>query len=351
MSAKNLLALALVASMLTSPALVLAEGEIAPEEAVVLEEEVALEEAVEDTIEPAIQEACFESLMDSRPGTFCRSHIVVVNAVSDPDATHIKLFNPDFAEIMTYKLAKDEENGTWKNINVLRSTKRLYSSGLKFDDKYCGCRTKLVGIALEKLLGLTKHYKGTILLDEYKHYPLWNVILKNRAEVSNFVDYLFDSLAKRGKRSFDRKPVLLLNLKDDPYLESLTLEDTAKLNSLFEVVNYEDTKTTEFFTKNQLAMDEITMRFEASSPFQPGESVRAKLFRKFEKYFKDFDMQEIVPWIIAGTTTTMATAFVWSTFETKLLKPGQAKFSEFLDKFFVSFSGKGESEAGSPETT
>jgi len=295
MSSKDLRAFVLVTSLLTAPL-------CAKEEAIATNN---LDSEIIDT-----EEECVESLMDSRPDIFCRSHIIVLDTVSDPDGTHVKLFNPDLAEIWTYKLKKNKDQkkrGVWNDLKVLRSTKRIYSANLKFDNKYEGYRTSMIGAFFEKLLGLTESYKGTLFLDEYKHYPLWNVILKDREELSDFFDYLLANLAKRGKRSFDRKPVLLLILKDDPYFESLTAEDVGKMKSLFQVVDYKDTKTTEFFTKTQLTMDDLVMRFESGNPIYLGENTRKALFRRFEKYFKDFNLQDIAPWIIGGAIATFAT--------------------------------------------
>lgn len=369
MSRKNVAALSLIVSMLASPAWVLAQDEIAVDEVVVDEvvevvaeevevvEEVAEQaeavidevlETVEEVAEQAeaitdeeleefaeavdaiaeevvvvqeVEEACVESIMDTQSEKFCRSHIIVIDSVGGSDGTDIKTFNPDLGVIWSYKLQKDKsqkDRGIWdaNKTKVIRRTKRVYNSGLKYDYKYEGFRTFTLGILFEKLLGLTEHYDGTILLDEYKHYPLWNVVLRDREEVSDFLDYLLACLAKQGKRTFDRKPVLLLTLKNDPFFESLTMEDLAKLNMLFDVVDYRDTKTTEFFTKTQLTMDDLIMRFEGNDPKYLGEGTRKKLFRKFEKYFKDFDMGELFPWMVAGA----ASVFVVWYFEHKILK-------------------------------
>lgn len=242
-------------------------------------------------------QATHRSLLDEKPDYFCRSHICVIDTVGDPDSTHVRFFNPDLATILSFKVAKDKKlnRGIWKQCNVLRRTKRIYSGGIKFDSKFEGYRETFLGILFEHILGLTEHYRGTLFIDEYKNYPLWNVVLKDREELLEFLGYFAQNLQQRGKNQFDNKPVLLLTLKDDLTLSSLEEKDFQLISTLFELVSPSDKTTTKFFTDTQITMDDLIMRFESGHPIYLGENVRKQIFRSVEKTFAEFKMQDMIP--------------------------------------------------------
>jgi hypothetical protein len=262
------------------------------EEAPVVEE-VEIVEEVAEAIMPMITGT--PDLMNTRPEIFSVGTFLNIDAIGDPEGTHIKLVDNLPGIIHTYKLAKDNkhpERGDWKNVKVVRKTKYIYPVKLKFDNKYEGYRYTTLSIALEKILRLTKHYEGTILLDEYKNYPLWNVALKDVDELRAFIDYLYETLAKRGKKSFDLNPIIRLRLQDDVLLESLDVEDWANLKMLFDVVNLEDTKTMKFFNDTQYKMDDLIETLNASKLYSPGIGYREHLINKVEDYFEGLDAHE-----------------------------------------------------------
>ena len=264
------------------------------------------------------------SLLDTYPEIFCRKNICNIDTVGDPLATHVKLFNPDLSQIHTFSVKNKDRRGLWTvtvgnkevpGVQVTRHTKRVFGARIKFDRKFEGYRAFSVGIALEKLLGLTYQYTKTLLIDQYKHYPLWNVILRDREELIEFIEYLStQNLRSRGTPYFDRKPVMRLTLEADPYLETLEIEDTALLNAFFTMVDARDSKVTAFFNNTITEMDKIMLEFAASSPIQLGETAKEKVFRKIEGFFNDFDPVEMA-----------TTAVVWG--------GGALAFYLVLDKF------------------
>ena len=255
--------------------------------------------AEEATVEISQTDTSKQSLIKAYPETFSRGHILVLNSISDPESTQVKLFNPDCAEVHAFNCAKERgcaECGKWDDrAKVTRETNRVYGSGVKIDKKYKGHRKHFIGLVLQDLLAVVNEYKGTILIDQYKQYPLWNVILKCRNELNKFLDYLQRNLEAKGKKTFDRKPIILLNLKEDPYLETLEIEDIARLKSYFEVVDYSDNNTVEFFRNAQITMDEIVINFEAGHPHYVGENMRERIIRELESWFSEFELTKMMP--------------------------------------------------------
>jgi hypothetical protein len=284
-------------------------------------EEVATPVVIEESVTEHVVEkpAKKQSLIKMYPEIFSRGHILVLNSIGDPDATQVKLFNPDCAEIYAYNCAKEKdcpECGKWdKDAKVTRATKRVYGSGVKIDKKYKGHRKHFWGLALQELLGIAGEYNGTILIDQYKQYPMWNVILKDRVELNNLLDYLQRNLEAKGKKSFDKKPILLLNLKGDPYLETLEIEDKARLNFYFEVVDYADNKTVEFFRNSQITMDEIIINFEAGKPHYVGENMRERIMRELETLLSDFEVSKMAPklgfYVAVGITGVFFATYIY----------------------------------------
>lgn len=252
-----------------------------------------------DIIETEEFEGLRPSLMDTRPSAFCRVNFLSLNTTDDPQGTHLKLWDVPRGNITKFKLEKDpirSERGRWENVKVLRRKGMVYSESLVFVDEYEGSRETAIGRALVKLFGLTKHYKGTILIDEYKLYPLWNVVLQDREELVAFVNYLQDNLEKRtGRRYFEDKPVLFLTLKTDPKLVTLALEDIALLSTMFDLVDYSDLKTTSFFNKIQEKFDRVLMHSKSNVAIYLGEGAREHILRKLESGCYEFKFEEIAP--------------------------------------------------------
>lgn len=265
------------------------------------------------------------SLVDKHPAIFSRRNICVIDTVGDPDGTHVTVYNPEKAQINAFTVRKrnnKDVRGLWTRkvgdkeipgIQVTRHTTKLYNISLKFDRKYEGYRRYLIGIGLSKLLGQTKQYPGTLLIDEYKHYPIWNVTLRDKAEIVSFITYLSEqNLRSRGSATFDRKPVLRLSLDNDPFLETLELEDFARIDSLFHLVKFSDAKANAYIDKSLEKMRDSSAIFASSNPTQLGESVPAHILRKLERYFNDFNPEDMTKTlfvygggIIAGMVTLM----------------------------------------------
>jgi hypothetical protein len=280
-----------------------------------VEEEATTEVAAATTEVAAATTEVVEkkSLVELYPEIFCKENILVINTVGNPEAGSMRMFNPDYSEAIEYKFAKEKDLPTdWKDIKIVRETQSNYGSAVKSDKKYKGYRKNFLGLILQDLFCIAGEYEGSSIIDEsiYKMYPLWSVILQNKEELNNFLDYIQINLEKRGKKSFDGKPVLFLNLKDDPKLETLEIEEIAKIKTLFELVDYKDIKTTQFFIKKQLSMDKIIMDFEGGDPHFVGENMREKFMRKLEKFCADFASGDLIPQIAFWAAVTAGT---WAT--------------------------------------
>jgi hypothetical protein len=292
-----------------------AEDEKNPENDVVIEE-------TEDAADPEIfddgTEPVKKSLLETRPEIFSVGTFLSIDTVGDDKKTTIKSFDTIPGILHVYKLAKDDGVGKWDDVKVLRKTKYIYSPRLKFDDKYEGYRDTIIGVALETVLGLKEQYDGTILLDEYKNYPLWNVSLKNIEELRALLDYLYKALDKRGKKSFDLKPVIRLRLEEDILLQSLELEDLANLSMLFDVVEIKDLKTAEFFNNTQSKVDGLLEKLSKDT-HSPHEGYRKHLFCKAEDFFEDYEIHEWISHKIGWAGETASSLFVawlfWQVFD------------------------------------
>jgi len=270
------------------------------------------------------------SLVDRYPELFSRKNICTIDTVGDPDATHVKLFNPELSQIHTFSLDKDpkhKDRGMWEvkvgctsvpGIKVIRHTKRVFGARIKFDKKFVGYRKTAIGKFLENLFGITRTYRGTLLTDQYKNYPLWNIVLRDRAELHKFIGYLSSQNRRhRGTPFFDQKPILRLTLESDPFLRTLELEDIALINTQFQLVDMHDAKATNFFNTTITKMDRILLDFEASHPIKLGDNVREQFFNAFESYFKDFDRTDMVATGIISASAMFAAYIAWK----KLVSP------------------------------
>ncbi len=232
------------------------------------------------------------SLFEAKPNLFRNWHFCVVDSVSNPKGTELKFFNPDISSLTTARIAKNEANpsrGEWTNAKVLRKTDRAYSANLKFDNKYVGYRDKAFGILFEAIMGLRQTYNGTILVDEW--FPLWNVTLKDRAELFEFVSYLKTNLEKQVKTNII-KPVLFLKLADDPSLATLTEEDFTLVSSIFELIDPSDEKVAKSFNDILNKVNDTLMKFESGNARKPGRGLRQQTMDKFESLFSDFDPKD-----------------------------------------------------------
>lgn len=304
--------------------------DVLPEEAATTEnvaetvEEAALEDAVEiagnqDDILPVvgmeemideIVETPFnpeDSLVQNLPATFGSGTLLSIDSISDPRRIHIRMINKPVAQVSTFQLEK-----SWEDVQVLRETKYIYNAGLEFDNKYRDYRESYVAMALEKLFFLTKDYEGTILLDEYKNFPLWNVVLKDAVELRQFLTYLEETLAQRGRRTFDHPPVLSLILSNDTLWQDVTIEDMARMQTLFNLVHLEDSETKAFFNKALFEMDQLILDINSGSTIKPGRKFRQQVMDALEKHSYGFKMEDLLPGFVIGTAkAALGCATAW----------------------------------------
>ena len=287
----------------------------------IVDDPVVVEDTVEEVVEQVVNEELqiaipgqkLKSLIKRRPEIFSLGTFLSIDTVGDPSKTHIRMINKPLGHITTFQLAKDklaQERGKWDDVKVLRQTKYVYTANLEFDRKYEGCRETLISKALEKMFGLTKHFTGTILLDEYRNFPLWNVSLKDVVELRSFLTYLEDCLAERGHRAFDEKPVLRLILEEDVLLRTLDVEDEARLHMLFDVVNPRDFKAVKFFDEVQFDMDGVIRHLATSHPFEPKKGLRRGIIDTLESTFTKFEGVEFFPKLIIGTGVLIGSGIV-----------------------------------------
>jgi len=270
-----------------------------------------------------------QSLKSADPSKFCTQNILKVNSTIDPESAYIYLFSPGDSTVETFKCAKPTKNDTveWvKDLKVIRDTTVAYGANLKFDKKYDGCRKAVLGKLLESILMVKKEYDGNPLADKYINYPIWSVTLHNKEELEEFTSQLNKRLIKKYCTKNDSsemteepveensqvqttstpilevpKPVLLLRLADDPYLQTLTEEDLQSLANLFDVTHYNDLETTYFVNKKLKDLDKILMKMQLTRPSQLGENLRERLLRELESLCDDFEMDKMSKKLIIAT--------------------------------------------------
>lgn len=283
--------------------------------------------AVYTKLKKEMKEEKPESLMKKYPKAFYLRNVCFLKTYGDPDATHVSFLNQGLAEVISYDLAKDprryesgfkhlQDRGAWKTTDkktggeipglcVHKVERRVFDAGIKFVSKFVGCRDTLIGRILEALFFLRKRYKGNFLRDEHKLYPLWSVILNDKEEVKEFLDYLsYQNMKDMGIPGFDHKPILYLTLING----ELTEEDKNYLESMFILVDPDDRETIEFFMDAQKDVAKIVADFESKKPAYPGESLLEKAMRKAETECKKFDVKDMVTITVVGLTAAVLLA-------------------------------------------
>lgn len=350
---------------------IIVEAETPAPEAPVVAEPIEIQEKEE--IASEVFQSEFErygSLFDRFPAIFSRRNFCIINTVSNPEETSVSLYNPEKAQIRSLSLKKRnnfDDRGLWtKNIGgkeipgiqVTQQTIKFFDCRLKINTKYDGYRKHVMGIALEKLLGQTKKYKGTLLIDEYKHFPIWNVVLKDRTELHAFLAYLGEqNLRSRGTEQFDKKPVLRLTLESDPFLEDLELEDISLISSFFHLVDFNDAESMDFINKILGKIRTTTLQFESSSPIYIGESVAANTLRGLESYFEKFDPKDmtkaVIRWtggVIATGLTVALVSYIWNSQKHKAKEDLVGKGKKVAKNGFAKLKTCFKNEESTPAT-
>ena len=119
-------------------------------------------------------------------------------------------------------------------------------------EKYArGYRETYAAKAAERLLGMlgfapTTEYKGTLLVDEYATGMPQNWVLRSK-DIPHVVTYLRENFIDAGIEPLAIKPVLLLELVEAN--GSVSAEDSAFLNTYYDVASTEDQDVRTFFAK------------------------------------------------------------------------------------------------------
>jgi hypothetical protein len=163
-----------------------------------------------------------------------------------------------------------------------------YSEGnIQLEKVYRGYRESYAAKATERVLSAlgfapNATYKGTLLVDEYVAGMPQNWVLRSE-DVPYIVAYLRDNFIKAGIAPLAIKPVLLLEVIEAN--GSVSAEDSAFLNTYFDVVTADDQEARAFFTK---AGERKNDCFAATASAHTvgatvGESIMASTVDKFEK--------------------------------------------------------------------
>jgi len=250
------------------------------------------------------------SLLSRRPD-LRRCNFLMLNTTNDTDGSHLTLSSPTAGEITSMVLSKDKnapDRGKWDELVVVKLTKRI-APNLVLKKKFNGSRKHFLSSVLAGLLCGAPKYDGTIF--DYKNFPAWYLKFQDVDEVREAIPVLLSYLAQR--KSFEKKPVLLLELASAPFakLENILPEDVLnQLKVIFEIANPEDIETIVHFTTMQRQANERIIVFEQGKTIRVGETLNERLLRGVEGWIEDGDSKEITPkfigWLFAAATGFLA---------------------------------------------
>lgn len=251
------------------------------------------------------------SLMDEKPNLFCKGNLCLIDTVGDPDMGRIRNINFGLSNLETYDILKNKKLGMveWDKTNVLKREKKVYSAGITFLDRYylydaegkrVHSREAALGILLERILGLSKQFTGNVVADQYQNFDIWKVLLKNREELAALVNRVEKEIAATNMQ-VSRKPVLYIDLKQDPQGLTLTANDMDLVKKYFEPVDLtNDTQTALHINNLVIKLDEFKTTVNSQAKIYPGEGLRKGMLRRMESFCDDFEASKIAPVAIAG---------------------------------------------------
>ena len=177
-----------------------------------------------------------------------------------------------------------------KNLTPLRQLGDFSGIYKKSNVKYEGWRDEApIGKIIEKMILNPRHYKGRIISDEYKKLdtPVFMWTLKNNNELKAIASYLLKEL----KENKDEKPLLVLNLIEDPKLEALDDLDKQFLSEYFELVDPTNKDVKEYLTNMKTLFFDIKSNIGSCKKYID-ENLQEGIIRELEKFFEDFKIQD-----------------------------------------------------------
>ena len=185
-----------------------------------------------------------------------------------------------------------------KNLTPLRQLGDFSGIFKKSNVKYEGWRDEApIGKLIEKIILTAKHYKGRIISDEYKalNAPVFMWTLKNNTELKAIASYLLNDL----KEETNQKPLLVLNLIEDPQLEALDGLDKEFLSEYFELVDPTNKGIKEFLVNMKTLYFDIKSNIGSCKKYID-ENLQEGIIRELEKFFEDFKIQDNIGKITVG---------------------------------------------------
>ncbi len=265
--------------------------------------------------------------------------IVVFKSIDGGKYPFMMKFNPATSDIQTvlfgaYKngsvqlIKKGEELAT---MIPVRSITQNIDSNIKLDKKFKGYRETVIGVGLEstlQILGLMSAagYKGIPLVDEYVAGCPMKIVLSSQAHLDALVQYLSRCFAAKGIEPRDSKPLLLLNVLNQP----TSNDSMAFLEEYFEILDSSDSAVKLFFEGAQKAIYGAMIKTKDARLV--GESVGEVLMNTWEegvsKIAKDFDTKKFALYALGGVGAYLAGDLI--------INPGTSKIKGFLNNQFMS---------------
>ncbi len=255
------------------------------------------------------------SLIKERPEIFCRRDFCLLDTVGDPKSTHGYLFNQGTGLITSLSIKKNKKiknsGGLWKvgsgknkkpGVTVVKKKLCILNANLQMEDKYVGYRESAVGQFLERTLD-KRVYNKNIFADEFPNYLIWIATLKDKDDLEGFLDYLL----YHGVDRQEKKPALFLTFSTDPELKTIERDRKIqeKIKKLFVLVKYTDIETIGVLSSSQYNLTSALQKFEGSKPARIDEGIAQNLVRRVEKYFQEFKVYDMIPWLIGGFITLL----------------------------------------------
>ncbi|MFH1643648.1 MAG: hypothetical protein ABIA74_00535 [bacterium] len=201
----------------------------------------------------------------------------------------------------TYKTSVIKKSTDLQNIAPMRQMGDFSGTFKKSNVKYQGWRDEvLIGKIIETILLGERKYKGKIIVDEYTNTdaPIFMWTLKNNTELKAIATYLLKNLVKRDYQ-IKEKPLLVLNLLEDPELKTLNEADKEFLSELFELVDPTNKDIKNYLKDCKTLYFDIKSNIGACQKYID-ENLREGIVRSLEKKFEDFKFKDNVGKIIVA---------------------------------------------------
>ncbi len=215
---------------------------------------------------------------------------------------------------------------------VLRYTMRGFGSHTKSDIKYAGGRKNQTMENVVKLLKTInaypdRTYTGTLFIDEYSRNLPFVMLLESVEQLRAFANY-FSTTMGRSNRAYTSKPVLVLDIKNDPTLATLNNDDQNFIETYFTAVSFQDPVINSFISTCWDRLKKENAKLEGSQPEFINEELSETLVRMFEKTCKELQPKQVAAAIIGATAALVAFKNIGS--------PAIDRFAKNISNFVTS---------------